>query len=241
MLGTRARRRDSPGGAFAIVLAFAVVVAGLAGLEIVRPAGAQPVHPDSATIDVTATTTFSFTPNTFEQLATNSTITVSLTDAGAISHTFTIIGREGWVIPASISATDFSNLVYGKSPPVLFNLNISAVGTLTGTFTSPGPGWYEFVCTEPGHFAEGMYGYIAFGENLPSNLTVTSGTPGPGAALFIIIGTIVSLVVIALILGFVVGRRKGSMHEMPPERLGYAEPPAPGAPLPPASEEPPQR
>ena len=96
---------------------------------------------------------------------------------------------------------------------------------------------YEFVCTEPGHFTNGMYGFIAFGENLPGNLTVSATSTDPGAAVFIIVGTIVSLVVIALVLGFVVGRRRGSVYEMPPQRLGYPEPESPGAekspPLPP--------
>jgi len=216
----------------------ALVVAAFAGLGAVRQAEAQNVRTAAgSTIDVTASSGYAYTPNTFEQVTSNTTISVSFTDATSISHTFTIIGREGWVIPSSISATDFSGLVYGHAPPVLFNLNISGVGTATATFASPGPGWYEFVCTEPGHFQSGMYGFIAFGMSLPSNLTVSSGLPGPGAALFIIIGTIVSLVVIALVLGFVAGRRKGAMHEMPPERLGYAEPPAPGAPLPPSTDE----
>jgi uncharacterized cupredoxin-like copper-binding protein len=230
------RLRSHRERALAVVLAAALTIAVFAGVGGVRPVAAAPVdEAGGASVDVTATSTFSFAPNTFEQVATNTTVTVSMTDAGSISHSFTIIGREGWVVPSSISESDFEKLVYGQSPPVVFNLNISGVGTQTGTFTSPGPGWYEFVCTEPGHFAEGMYGFIAFGMNLPTNLTVSSGVPGPGAALFIIIGTIVSLVVITLVLGFVVGRRKGAVHEMPPERLGYAEPGAPGKPLPPAS------
>ena len=226
--------------AFAVVLAVAIVLAMLVGVGAVRQVGAQPVRVAAGdSIDLTASSGYAYAPNTFEQVPTNTTISVAFTDASSISHTFTIIGREGWVIPASISASDFSNLVYGKSPPIVFNMNVSGVGTFPGTFTSPGTGWYEFVCTEPGHFQSGMYGFIAFGMNLPANLTVSSGTPQPGAALFIIIGTIVSLVVIALVLGFVVGRRQGSMHEMPPERLGYSEPPVEGAPLPPSSEGPP--
>ena len=50
-----------------------------------------------------------------------------------------------------------------------------------------------------------------------------------------------ALTVIAIVLGFVVGRRKGSEFEMPPERLGYPEPSAPsaGAPLPPTPPHPP--
>jgi len=215
-----------------------MVVAVLAGLGVVRPVGAQNVPTVAGnSIDVTASSGYAFTPNTFEQVATGTNISVSFTDASSISHTFTIIGREGWVVPSSISSSDFSNLVYGKAPPVVFNLNVSGVGTVSGSFAAPAAGWYEFVCTEPGHFQSGMYGFIAFGMNLPTNLTVSSGMPGPGAALFIIIGTIVSLVVIALVLGFVVGRRKGAVHEMPPERLGYAEPSAGETPLPPSSDE----
>jgi uncharacterized cupredoxin-like copper-binding protein len=237
--GEGMRQRGLPVRAIAVVLALALVAAALAGLAVARSAVAQPVNEASGSgVTLTATSTFAFAPNSFEQVATNSTVTVSLTDAASVPHTFTIIGREGWVIPATISATDFSNLVFGTSPPVLFNLDVNTTGTVSGSFTAPAPGWYEFVCTEPGHFQEGMYGFIAFGMNLPGNLTVASGMPGPGAALFIIIGTIVSLVVIALVLGFVVGRRKGSMHEMPPERLGYPEPPSAEAPLPASPEEP---
>jgi len=229
-----------PVRAVAVAISLGLIVAALAGVALARPAGAQSVKvAASGTIDITATSTFSYQPNSFEQVPANSTISVSFTDAASIPHTFTIIGREGYQIPSSISETDFNNLVFGKSPAPIYNLNISNTGSQPGSFTSPAQGWYEFVCTEPGHFQDGMYGFIAFGMNLPANLTVSSGTPGPGAALFIIIGTIVSLVVIALVLGFVVGRRKGAMHEMPPERLGYPEPATGEAPLPGPSEGPP--
>lgn len=221
----------------------AMVLAVLAGLGVVQAGSAEATHVAAGTtIDVTASSGYAFAPDTFEQVTPSANISVSFTDASSIAHTFTIIGREGWVIPGDITTSAFDNLVYGKTYPALFNLNVSGAGTtLSGTFSAPAAGWYEFVCTEPGHFQEGMYGFIAFGMNLPSNLTVSSGVPGPGAALFIIIGTIVSLVVIALVLGFVVGRRHGARHEMPPERLGYAEPPAAEASLPPMSEGPPHR
>ncbi|HYA54650.1 MAG TPA: cupredoxin domain-containing protein [Thermoplasmata archaeon] len=193
----------------------------------------------STTLDVTASTGYAFTPNTFSNVPADANITVQFTDATVLSHTFTIIGKQGWVIPTAASDALLDELAWGNSPASLFNLNVSGSGTtVSGTFTSPGTGWYEFFCTEGGHFSYGMYGFIAFGEPLPANLTVSSGLPGPGAALFIIIGSIVSLVVIALVLGFVVGRRHGAVHEMPPERLGYPEPPAAGGPLPPSSDEP---
>lgn len=224
----------------AVGLAVAIVLTIVSGLGALRPAGAQSTPGSASTsFAVTAANGYAFSPNSFNQVATNSTITVTFTDASVLAHTFTIIGREGWVIPPTITTSAFDNLVFGTSPARLFNLNVSGAGNqLSATFQSPGPGWYEFVCTQGGHFSLGMYGFIAFGMNLPSNLTVSSGLPGPGAAIFIISGTIVSLVVIALVLGFVVGRREGARHEMPPERLGYAEPSASTEPFPPATSQP---
>jgi len=227
------------GRALAVALGVVIVAAMFSGVEWTHSAAAQLTPAAGATsIDVTAANGYAFDPNAFQDVATNSTISVTFTDGSDLAHTFTIIGREGWVIPSTYTDTQILALAYGQTWPNLINLNVSGSGdVVTGTFTSKGTGWYEFICTEGGHFTLGMYGFIAFGMNLPSNLTVSSGLPGPGAALFIIIGTIVALVVIALVLGFVVGRRKGAQHEMPPERLGYSEPPATDEPLPTTSEE----
>jgi plastocyanin len=217
--------------AFAVAVSVALLLAILAGIGSVESARAEGVQVDlSGNLAVTAAAPYKFVSDTYEQLPTNSTINVTFTDADTLAHTFSILDRQGWQIPAS---ADLSALfsTYGS----LVEINASGPGTLTRNFTSPGPGWYEFVCLEPGHFQSGMYGFIAFGMNLPSNLTVSAASTAPGAAVFIIIGTIASLVVIALVLGFVVGRRRGSEFEMPPERLGYAEPPVGpvGEPLPP--------
>jgi plastocyanin len=229
------RPRGNRNRILAAALALAVVLTFMGGIGAIRPAGAR-ITPTAgtSTLDVTAANGYAFSPNEFQQVPTNATITVTFTDATPLGHTFSIIGREGWVVPSSADANLLDQLAYGHAPPAIFNINVSGSGDRqTGTFTSPGPGWYEFVCTQGGHFAYGMYGFIAFGMNLPSNLTIAAGEPGPGAAIFIIAGSIVALVVIALVLGFVVGRREGAKHEMPPERLGYAEPPASGgAPLP---------
>jgi plastocyanin len=221
----RMRRRAAVG----IALAVLMVVGGFGALTVSAPArAASAVHVDtSSTLSVTAEPGYLFNPNNLVMMPTNTTITVTFTDNDAVDHTFTIIGREGWVVPNSYSSSQLDAVAFG-SPTNLFNANATAIGgsdpQVTGTFTSPGVGWYEFVCTEPGHFQSGMYGYIAFGENLPGNLTVVAPDTDPGPAVFIIVGTIVSLVVIALVLGFVVGRRRGSTYEMPPQRLGYPEP-----------------
>ena len=203
-----------------ITVSVALILAGAVGVGAVETARAEGVQVDaSGYINVTGEDSYSFVPNTFEQLPTNATIKVAFTDAGVLAHTFSILDREGWVIP---STADLPQLVstYG----LLVGANASGPGTVPATFTSPGPGWYEFVCLESGHFQSGMYGFVAFGENLPANLTVSAPSMAAGAAVFIIVGTISALVVVAIVLGFVVGRRRGSEFEMPPERLGYPEP-----------------
>ena len=205
----------------------AVLLLGIVGSGITREARASAVRVDTSdSIAVTTTAPYMFDPNTFEQVPTNSTVDVTVTDADTLAHTFSILNLEGVVLPSS---ADIPALFSAHG--ALVSINVTGAGDVASkSFTSPGPGWYEFVCQEPGHFQSGMYGFIAFGMNLPANLSVTSGPTGPGAAVFIIIGSIVSMVVIAIVLGFVVGRRRGSEFEMPPERLGYAEPPSPGNP-----------
>jgi uncharacterized cupredoxin-like copper-binding protein len=227
----------------AIGLAFSLLTGAFYGLGAVRVVSAHPVDDSAASVSISAVNNFAFSPSMFENLSLNESISVSFSnlDTSGASHTFTIIGREGWVIPKSYTPAQLTALAYGSTYPNKLNLESSTTGdTVTGNLTVTAPGWYEFVCTESGHFQSGMYGFIAFGMALPSNLTVSVPNTGPGAAVFIIIGTIVTLTVIALVLGFIFGRRRGSEFEMPPERLGYPEPRSagPGGSVPP--EHPPQ-
>jgi uncharacterized cupredoxin-like copper-binding protein len=216
-----------------LFVAACLVAAGATVFFLSAPqrAAATAVTVDTSnTLQVTAESGFSFTPNSFDMLPVNTSIMVTFTDNDVLDHTFTIIPLEGWVIPSDYSSEQIDALAYGSTPS-LINLNASAVGNpgdiQYGNLTVTAPGWYEFICTEPNHFQSGMYGFVAFGINLPANLTVSASDTGPGTAVFIIVGTIVSLVVIALVLGFVVGRRRGSTYEMPPQRLGYPEPESP--------------
>jgi uncharacterized cupredoxin-like copper-binding protein len=219
-------------GTLAVALAV-IIVLSLFGLGTSQAAShSSDIRTDSgSTVALTASSGFQFDPTGFGNVATNASIIVTFTDGDVQSHTFTISSREGWVIPNSYT-TDQLDAFFDQYHP-LFNLVATNPGTYVGNFTSPAAGWYEFVCNESGHFQEGMYGFIAFGIALPSNLTVVAPDVGPGAAVFIIVGTIVALTVVAIVLGFVVGRRRGSSEEMPPERLGYPEPLVPAQPPPP--------
>ena len=212
------------GVAVALVLAAGVTV--LSG----RVAVAAPVRTDtSAYVNETAVSPYTFVTRGYQLVPLGTTINVAFFDGDTTgeSHTFTLLNWSNRTVPSSYSTGDIGSLLtkYGA----LVNLTETNEGqTATGSFVSPSSaGFYEFVCLISGHFTLGMYGYIAFGEVLPSNLSFGGGSPGPGLAVFIIVGTIVALTVLAIVLGFVLGQRKGAQHEMPPERLGYPEPPDP--------------
>jgi plastocyanin len=221
------RQTARRGAAYA--LALALVLGGFAVLLPAVPAQAEEVDlGGAATLSVTALAPYTFSPNAIQNVAVGTNVTVTFTDVDDVAHTFTIYGRQGVVItnPSAIEPTTLDQIVYGSGYAPVANLNSTGSGqSLSATIRVNQSGWYEFMCMEAGHFQQGMYGFIAFGENLPANLSVTVPDTGPGAAVFIIVGTIVSLVVIAIVLGFVVGRRRGSEFEMPPQRLGYVEPP----------------
>ena len=168
--------RASSLAALAVAL---LILAG--GVTVVTPVGAR--NPSVAFagrvgwINISAVNQYDYSPADLQQVPTNASIQVTFTDRSPMEHTFTILGKEGWVVPNSSTQQQINQLAYGNHPAVLVNLNVSGPGNVNATtFTSPGPGWYEFICTVSGHFSLGMYGFIAFGMNLPSNLTLSNRT-----------------------------------------------------------------
>ena len=197
-----------------------------------------PANPPTSTqtYTVTAVPGYAFQEST-TQLQPNTTVSISFVNADVIAHTYTLIAAQGKVIPTSYSPSQLN--AYESQWGAIVWINATGTGTYPATFQAPAKGWYEFVCMEPGHFQQAMYGFIAFGMALPSNLTVSSPNVGAGWPVYVITGTIVTLVIITIVLGFVVGGRKGAQHEMPPERLGYPESPPTAPPLPPGGPKPP--
>lgn len=202
-------------------VAMAVVVLLLTGVLAFTSSSAAPttalLAAAGTSISVAATGDYGYQPDTIEMVPTNTTITVTFTDDSVLAHTFTIIGREGWVVPSSYTYTQIDNLAYGHSPSALFNVNVSGSGDQNiSSFTSPGPGWYEFLCAVSGHFQNGMYGFIAFGENLPSNLTPPSSRTGLGGSLSFsaIDAAVIAVVVLMLLVGYLVWRRRRMAREM---------------------------
>ncbi len=175
-----------------------------------------------ASISMTVSDALAFTPNAISNLVPGSSITVTIQNLGHFAHTFTVSSFVNYTLPYLNNNNLTAAGGFLTQHPALFSGNITASqGSVTPfTFTAPSKiGSYQFFCTISGHFPLGMEGFLGVGVAVGS----VSVNTGPGLPVFIISGVIVALVVLAIVLGFVVGRRKGSRHEMPPERLGYSE------------------
>jgi uncharacterized cupredoxin-like copper-binding protein len=88
------------------------------------------------------------------------TLHVLVTNEGDLSHTFTV---------AAQSNTTLTTIAYFASHSPMANVSVpaSAGGTIWANFTVPGVGVYEYACTVPGHFADGMYGFLYVGVPVP--------------------------------------------------------------------------
>jgi len=203
------------------------VLALLVGVAVATPStGASSPHASlpaasgTGSIVLAATEDYGYQPADLEQVPTASNISVTFTDQSALQHSFTISSREGYVIPTGYSDAQLAQFL--ATYPPMFSLLVNGSGEVaTGNFTSPAtPGWYEFVCDVSGHFQNGMYGFIAFGENLPSNLTRTPRTGLGLSNLSPLDGVAIVVVIVALLLSVVLWRRRPPNSATPsrPER-----------------------
>jgi plastocyanin len=178
-------------------------------------------------LHVAATGDYGYQPETFEQVPTDANITVTFTDDSPLQHSFTISSREGFEIPTGYNTTQLTQFLV--SYPPLFSLLVNGSGDVaTGNFTSPAtPGWYEIVCTVSGHFQLGMYSFIAFGENLPSNLTRVPRVGLGFANLSPLDAAVLAGTFGAFVLGLVLWYRHRSTPK-PPPKLKHVQETPPG-------------
>ena len=204
--------------ALVAVLLVAGITFGLPFAAATSHPGPTPAPSREGWINISAVGQYGYSPPSLSQVPTDATITVTFTDQSQMAHTFTIIGKEGWVVPASYGTDQINQLAYGHSPSALENANVSSYGAVNvTTFLSPGPGWYEFLCTVSGHFQLGMYGFIAFGMNLPANLTTQNRTGiGGGLTLTEEDGILIGIIGVVAILAIVALNRRGSRRRLPP-------------------------
>jgi len=208
--------------ALVLLLPVAVALEGTGEIgsrpSIVRTAAGMTIQ-----MTVGANGAFAFAPSDISNVPPGENVTIQFSNLGAIPHTFTLSTLVNYTLPYE-GNTNLTSTFLVQHPP---SVNVLIPGTqgsdvATAVFTAPTAiGSYQFFCAEPGHFASGMEGFLGVGISVGP----PAAPPGIGLPVFIISGTIVGLVILAIVLGFVVGKREGSTHEMPPERLGYPEAP----------------
>ncbi|MCI4334330.1 MAG: hypothetical protein L3K04_01655 [Thermoplasmata archaeon] len=200
------------------LLVLALPLAGALEPRTVAPETGYRGHATDA-LSLSVGDVFAFTPDTMEAAAPGDNVTITVTQLGTTLHTFTLSSVDNLTFPTSDSTPDLQTFFTSHPPLVNLTINGTTGFHASATFTAPAKGVYEYVCMVSSHFQEGMFGFFGSGVAPPS-----PAGPGMPTGVYIIAGIVVSLVVVALVLGFVVGKREGAKHEMPPERLGYPEP-----------------
>lgn len=229
----RAARSAVPLSLALALLLVLLAVPSVRGWTVTSP---QVVHADGSTsVLVTVGTAFAFTPSSF-QVTPGEHVTLTVENLASLTHTFTLSDVANFSFNPSVNTTADLVSFFAAHPPLVYvAINDTPGWSQTVNFTAPPLGTYEYVCEITGHFQAGMYGFMGSGVSV-------GAAPGPSVpfGLYIITGVIVGLVVIAIVLGFVIGKREGDRHEMPPERLGYPEPPGGSPPAGPSGPPPPR-
>ena len=197
----------------------AVIAVAVSGGAMASPGAAGSPAPalTSSYLFENATSNYGFAPDTFANVPTNVSITVEFHDQDVLPHAFVILNREGYQIPRSDTDSELASLI-AKYSTLDYGLVEARGDTNLTTFLSPAvPGWYEFVCNVTGHFAMGMYGFIAFGESLPDNLTLPNHASPAGGSNPLGVAILGSGVVVILAVILVLWRRSSS-HRRPPAR-----------------------
>ena len=101
------------------------------------------------------------------------TLSVLVTNTGALGHTFTVSPLSNF----TLSPANFTQTFASHPPLVSAAINSGAGSTAFANFTVRAPGVYQYICTIPGHFANGMTGFLYVGVTPPPP------TPTPSTAL----------------------------------------------------------
>ena len=116
--------------------------------------------------EVNATSSFSFVPAALgvepASFPTNVAVLVTNVGSPSLQHTFTVVAQPN----VSIGSISYFSEP-GNTPLVNAPLQAVAGATVWANFTILKAGVYEFVCTVPGHFSSGMFGYLYAGVPVP--------------------------------------------------------------------------
>ncbi|MCI4317538.1 MAG: plastocyanin/azurin family copper-binding protein [Thermoplasmata archaeon] len=174
---------DAAGGSFE----FTSVVpyqfqAGMSGFVNVSGATGPGVQ-----LAVAGTNAFSWDPGVLAVNATTYPVAVDIqvSNLGTFPHTFVIASTPD----VNLSTSNFTTFLQQHPPLATATVPLSAGSSVWANFTVNTKGVYEFICTVPGHFQAGMFGFLYVGvpppavAAPPSTAIVQEGILVGGAAL----------------------------------------------------------
>ena len=143
------------------------------------------------------TDSFAFVPAVLAANATHYPIKldVLVTNQGSLAHTFTVSPLSNYTLsPANFTSTFATN-----APLVSQSINSGVGTTAWANFTVRGPGVYQYICTVPSHFANGMTGFLYVGvpappPTAPPSTAVVDTWILVGSAVLLGIGVVVAIV-----------------------------------------------
>ncbi len=131
--------------------------AGLYGYLNVTP----PVS-STLTFYVNASDSYKFVSDTLDGSSVTKfpvSVTVFLGTLGVLSHTFTLSALPNY----NLSTANYTTFFAQHVPLVNIPVPLSAGTYNNGSFIINAPGYYEFICSIQGHFANGMFGFLYVG------------------------------------------------------------------------------
>jgi uncharacterized cupredoxin-like copper-binding protein len=120
------------------------------------------------------TDSYSFVPSVLYVSSAHvpAVIDVLVTNTGSLGHTFTVSSLSNYTLsPSNFTSTFATNAPFVNAP-----VPSGAGSSVWANFTVRAPGVYQYICTVPGHFANGMTGELYVGVLPPPP------TPAPSTA-----------------------------------------------------------
>ncbi|EQD73362.1 secreted protein containing Blue (type 1) copper domain protein [mine drainage metagenome] len=126
--------------------------AGMSGFVHITSSAAGLIGSDNTT------DSYSFVPDALVANAAHYpfNLDILVTNTGNLGHTFTVAPWSNY----TLSPANFTTYFQAHAPLVSVSVPSGAGQSVWANFTVPGPGVYQYICEVPGHFANGMFGFL---------------------------------------------------------------------------------
>ncbi len=152
--------------------------------------------PPSVLLEDNTSDALQFLPNTLVVNVTHYPVVVGVdvSNLGSFSHTFTVSAFSNF----SLSPANFTSFFQSHPPLVDAPVPSGAGSSVWANFTIAHAGVYQYICTVPGHFASGMYGFVYANvapppPPVPPSTAIVQGWVLVGAGLLLVVALLVGL------------------------------------------------